>query len=129
MARTLPDAAEVPILPALPPAAPSFAERLNTKVSLPNAWPVTASMHISQLEEYEETLNSTQFSQPMREEQPPPVASTAAPPKAPTTNNTTATTEEEVIFAILYFAGSGAAAGQKSEPRLYYECPASSQRK
>lgn len=79
MARTLPDAAEVPILPALPPAAPSFAERLNTKVSLPNAWPVTASMHISQLEEYEETLNSTQFSQPMREEQPPP----SPPPPLP----------------------------------------------
>ncbi|KAK0764531.1 hypothetical protein N5P37_003933 [Trichoderma harzianum] len=88
MARTLPDAAEVPVIPALPPAAPSFAERLNTKVSLPNAWPVTASMHISQLEEYEETLNSTQFSQSVREQQsspspPPPLPLRLRPPTTP----------------------------------------------
>ncbi|KAL7785985.1 hypothetical protein V8C37DRAFT_302732 [Trichoderma ceciliae] len=76
MARTVPDAIEVPIIPALPPAAPSFAERLNTEVSLPNIGhigPITASVHISQLEAYEETLdNIRQLSQPMREEQPPP---------------------------------------------------------
>lgn len=75
MARTVPDAAEVPIIPALPPAAPSFAERLNTEVSLPNTGPITASIHISQLEAYEETLdNIRQLSQimPMQEERPPP---------------------------------------------------------
>lgn len=64
---------ELAIIPALPPAAPSFAERLNTEVSLPNTGPVTASVHISQLEAYEETLdNIRQLSQSMREEQPPP---------------------------------------------------------
>ncbi|RFU78386.1 acid phosphatase [Trichoderma arundinaceum] len=73
MARTVPDAVEVPILPALPPAAPSFAERLNTEVSLPNNGPITASVHISQLEAYEETLdNIRQLSQPLREDHSPP---------------------------------------------------------
>ncbi|KAL7926313.1 hypothetical protein ACQKWADRAFT_282405 [Trichoderma austrokoningii] len=75
MARTVPDAADVPIIPALPPAAPSFAERLNTEVSLPNTGPITASIHISQLEAYEETLDSIrQLSQimPMHEERPAP---------------------------------------------------------
>ncbi|KAL6858473.1 hypothetical protein J3F83DRAFT_361257 [Trichoderma novae-zelandiae] len=73
MARTIPEAAEVPLIPALPPAAPSFAERLNTEVSLPNTGPVTASVHISQLEAYEETLdNIRQFSQSRREHQAPP---------------------------------------------------------
>ncbi|KAL7933796.1 hypothetical protein V8C35DRAFT_303917 [Trichoderma chlorosporum] len=72
MARTIPDATDVPIIPALPPAAPSFAERVNTNRSLPNIRDATASMHLSQLEQYEEALNSTQFSQPMREEQFPP---------------------------------------------------------
>ncbi|KAM0472857.1 hypothetical protein ACHAPX_008534 [Trichoderma viride] len=69
------DAAEVPIIPALPPAAPSFAERLNTEVSLPNTGSITASIHISQLEAYEETLdNIRQLSQlmPMQEERSPP---------------------------------------------------------
>ncbi|KAH0496532.1 hypothetical protein TgHK011_003886 [Trichoderma gracile] len=75
MARTIPEATEVPVIPALPPAAPSFAERLNTEVSLPNTGPVTASVHISQLEAYEETLDSIrQFSQSRRAQQasPPP---------------------------------------------------------
>ncbi|KAL7949847.1 hypothetical protein V8C42DRAFT_308759 [Trichoderma barbatum] len=79
IARTVPDATEAPIIPALPPAAPSFAERLNTEVSLPNTGSVTASVHISQLKAYEEMLdNISQFSQSMREEQsspplPPPL--------------------------------------------------------
>lgn len=64
---------EVPTIPALPPAAPSFAERLNTEVSLPNTGPVTASVHISQLEAYEETLESIRLiSLPTREERSPP---------------------------------------------------------
>ncbi|KAH6607856.1 acid phosphatase [Trichoderma cornu-damae] len=73
MARTVPDAVEVPVIPALPPAAPSFAERLNTEVSMPNIGPITASVHISQLEAYEETLDSIrQLPQPMQEERSPP---------------------------------------------------------
>lgn len=75
------------MIPALPPAAPSFAERLNTEVSLPNTGPVTASVHISQLEAYEETLhNIRQFSESMRKQQssppppPPPLPLVLRPP-------------------------------------------------
>lgn len=45
MARTIPDMEPMPSIPALPPAAPSFAERLNSEIDRPRTAPIKS--HIS----------------------------------------------------------------------------------
>ncbi|KAM5348464.1 hypothetical protein ACJ41O_008288 [Fusarium nematophilum] len=40
MARTMPDLEPMPSIPALPPAAPSFAERLNSDIDRPHTAPI-----------------------------------------------------------------------------------------